>query len=127
MKYISYRTIVVASLSGRSVGFQKGVPTYAPPQMHDELVAMGIIPEGGLVEPPAAPVTAEPTVSADREAVLMDLFDKMVTRGRREDFTATGAPHLSVIAKELNWGTMLAKERDVMWDKWTQKQLEKEE
>jgi len=127
MKYISHRKVVVVSLSGRSVSFAKGVPTYAPPQMHDELITMGIMPEGGLVEPEEKEKTAEPTMAADREAALMAQFDKMVQRGRREDFTAVGAPHLSVVARELGWANMVAKERDAMWDKWMQAQLEKEE
>lgn len=117
-KYISHRNVTVASLCGRSVEFKKGEPTLCPPQMHEELLARGIMPE----EPPedvvenSAPV--EPTGTGERETALFDLFEKLTLRARREDFTAVGVPHAAVIAKELNWGQINAKERDATWDKW---------
>lgn len=124
MKYISYRKLTHVSLTGGSVEFEKGVPTYAPPRMHHELIALGVVPEEHMEEPAVAD-PAEPVDPSAREVVLFELFDTLTTRGRREDFTAVGAPHAAVIAKELGWSTINAKERDATWSKWTLLQLEK--
>lgn len=118
MEYIAPRTMTAVSLSGRSVEFEKGVPKYAPPQMHNELIALGIVPAEPVEEPEAA-ADDEPQNPADREAALFAAFDKLALRGKRGDFTASGAPHVSVLAKELGW-TVDAKERDLAWVKYTQ-------
>lgn len=119
-KYISQRNITVASLCGRSVEFKKGEPTLAPPQMHAELLAMGIVPvEGIMDDEPETSEVAEPSVAEDREKALFDVFEKLVLRERREDFMASGTPHSAVLAKELGWKTIHAKERDAVWAKWT--------
>jgi len=128
MKYISYRNVTFASVTGGSYEFRKGVPTYAPPRMHDELIAMGIVPEEGQEvekDPVAGPT--EPTSPTEREAALFAAFEKIVARGRREDFTAVGAPHAAVLSRDLGWGSIVAKERDAVWSKWTLLQLEKED
>ena len=114
--------MTVASVSGRSVAFEKGVPTYCPPQMHAELIALGCVPETEVEEPEVSgPV--EPTVSSEREAALFEVFEKIVLRGKREEFTAVGIPHGAVIAKELGW-SVGNKERDAAWRKFN---LEKAE
>lgn len=113
----------VSSTSGRSVFFEKGVPTYAPPVMHDDLIAVGIVPESEIEEP--EPVEKkEPTSAEEREAAIFAAFEKIVTRGRREDFMASGSPHGKVLANMLGWGEIHAKERDLAWKKWTQLQAE---
>ena len=118
MNYIAPRKMTVASVSGRSVEFEKGVPTYAPPQMHAELIAVGIVPAEEIPEVPSAgPV--EPTVPAEREAALFTAFEAIVLRGKREDFTAVGVPHNAVLSKELGWSSMSGKERDAAWAKFT--------
>lgn len=126
MNYISPRTQTVSSLSGRSVEFIKGVPTACPPQMHAELIARGIVPEEAVDEPETNGGPVEPTVPAEREAALFKVFEALTLRAKREDFTAQGAPHLAVLAKELGW-SVAAKERDPAWNAWTLKQLEKAE
>ena len=124
MNYIAPRNMFVNSTCGRSVRFKKGIPTYAPPQMHKDLIANGIVPETEIeeVEPSEK---KEPVVPTEREAAMMAAFDKIVLRGRREDFMANGMPHNKVVARELNWGEMHAKERDAVWQKWTLANLEK--
>ena len=113
MNYIAPRNMTVASTSGRSVAFVKGVPTYAPSQMHAELVQVGIVPAEEIPEViPDGPV--EPTVAADREAALNASFEKILLRSRREEFTAVGTPHLAVLAMDLGWAVP-AKERDAAW------------
>lgn len=121
MNYIAPRKMTVVSLSGRSVEFEKGKPTYAPPQMHAELISFGIMPEEEMPEPEEDNGVKEPTVPKDREAALFAAFEKMALRNKREDFTGVGVPHLSPLSKELGW-TVAAKERDTAWTKF---QIEK--
>lgn len=115
MKYIAPRKMTVASTCGRSVEFQKGVPTYAPPQMHADLIAVGVVPEEDIDEPEVkGPV--EPTVPHEREAAVFKAFEAVILRNEREDFTANGSPHGKVLAKELGW-KLDNKERDPLWAK----------
>jgi hypothetical protein len=117
MEYISPRKITVASISGRSVCFEKGVPTYAPPQMHAELIRVGIVPAEEMPEPEPTNGPVEPQIAEEREAALFKAFEKIVLRNKREEFTAAGLPHLSAIKVELGWGVD-AKERDPLFQKW---------
>lgn len=117
MNYIAPRKMTVASVSGRSVEFQKGVPTYAPPQMHAELIAFGIVPAEEIPEPEDDGGVKEPTVPSEREEALFAAFKKIVLRGVREDFAGTGVPHSAVLARELGWASIDTKERNAMWQK----------
>jgi hypothetical protein len=129
MKYISPRTQTVSSLSGRSVEFIKGEPTDCPPQMHAELIAKGIVPADPIDEPDETKTgPQEPVLPHEREAALFKVYETMTLRAKREDFTAQGAPHLAVLAKELGWtNAVAAKERDATWSTWTLKRLEETE
>ena len=117
MEYIAPRKMTVSSLSGRSISFEKGVPKSAPPQMHAELIALGIVPAEEIPEPEETSGPKEPTVPHEREAALFIAFNKIVLRNRREDFTAVGIPHSAVLVKELGWSGLGAKERDTSWQK----------
>ncbi|MDP2323522.1 MAG: hypothetical protein Q8N51_05775 [Gammaproteobacteria bacterium] len=117
-KYISHRNVTVTSLCGRSMEFKKGEPALAPPQMHAELLAMGIMPVDGLEDDVVKPENVEPSLTGDREAAMFGAFETMVLRDRRGDFMASGAPHGAVLAKELGWEPIQAKEREAAWAKW---------
>jgi hypothetical protein len=116
MNYIAPRKMTVSSKSGRSAEFEKGVPTYAPPQMHAELIALGIVPEEEIPEPEDDGTPKAPTIPGEREAAVYAVFEKLILRAKRGDFAGTGAPHAAVLAKELGWD-LDAKERDVLWQK----------
>ena len=118
MNYIAPRKMTVASVSGRSVNFERGVPTYCPPQMHAELIAVGVVPTEEVEEPMVDGVK-EPMIAKDREEALFGVFEKLVLRGKREEFTSAGVPHLAVLAKELGW-SVATKERDLTWTKFQQ-------
>lgn len=124
MKYVAPRKMLVVSVSGRSVEFEKGVPTFAPPQMHKELIERGIVPAEAMPDEPEPVGVKEPTIMEEREAALFAAFEKISLRGKRTDFTAVGVPHNAVLVKELGWNDLNAKERDAAWAKW---QLEKAE
>lgn len=116
MNYIAPRNMTVSSTSGRSVEFVKGEPVFAPPQMHAELIAVGIVPAEEIPEPVVS-TSNEPVVAAEREAALFAAFEAVVLRGKRGDFTGTGVPHAAVLTKELGWSAIDAKERDAAWAK----------
>lgn len=120
MNYIAPRNMTVVSVSGRSQTFVKGEPTWAPPQMHAELIAVGIVPTEEIPEPEDTGVK-EPLVPAERLEALFAVFEKMVLRNKREEFTGVGIPHLAVLAKELGW-SVAAKERDAAWVQFQQRE-----
>lgn len=119
MKYISTKNIVISSVFGSSVEFLKGVPTYAPPAMHDEIIAAGVRAESEL--PEAAPVegVVEPRTKDERLAAIYGAFKKITLRNTRDDFTANGTPHATAVARELGW-SLSNKERDAAWPTWQQ-------
>lgn len=124
MEYIAPRNMTVSSVSGRSQTFKKGEPTWAPPQMHAELIAHGIVPAEEIPEPEEA-TSNEPRIPAEREAALFAAFEKMVLEGKREAFTGVGIPHLGHLSKKLGWD-VAAKERDAAWQKFQLIQSDKE-
>lgn len=115
MDYIAPRDMTVVSTCGRSVILKKGVPTYCPPQMHKDLISVGVVPVQEVPEPVLSDGPQEPVVASDREAALFAAFEKIVLRNRRGDFTSTGAPHSSVLSQVLGWSTVSIKERDAAW------------
>ena len=108
--------MTVSSRSGRSVEFKKGEPTYAPDQMHADLIAVGIVPAEEIPEPEDDGGVKEPTVSAEREEAVFAVFERLILRNKRGDFAGTGSPHVAAMSKELGW-TLDGKERDVLWQK----------
>jgi hypothetical protein len=116
-KYVSYRDIVVSSVMGHSIEFKKGVPTQCPPTMHAELLAIGIVPEEPMVEEPVVEGVQAPQDPEVRKKQLFEVFEKVALRNKRDDFTAKGMPHLSVLAKELGWAVE-GKERDAVFQEW---------
>lgn len=124
MNYIAPRNMTVVSTSGRSVGFVKGEPTYCPPQMHAELIAVGVVPTEEMPEDSGSGEAAEPVLPQERLKALFAAFEKIVLRNNRDDFTAANLPTNPALAKALGWASVNAKERDAAWQKWN---LEKAE
>ena len=116
MDYIAPRNMTVVSKSGRSVEFEKGKPTYAPSQMHAELIAMGVVPAEEIPEPVDDGLPKEPTVPTEREAAVFAAFEALMLRNTRGDFAGTGAPPAAVLSKKLGW-TLDGTERAAAWAK----------
>ena len=115
MKFILSRNRVISSVMGLSIAFEKDVPQLVPPYMYPEVIAAGGVPESELTEAEAKGSTStELTDPAARKAAVFAMFEKLVLRNVREEFTAGGAPHGAVIVKELGW-PLSAKERDHLW------------
>ena len=117
MRYTSHRNITVASTCGLSVELKKGEPTLCPPGMHDELLALGCVPEDEMPEPEVGAEPVAPSSLPDRHAALCRAFEAVALRNRRNDFNAVGVLHGAVLAKELGY-PVDAKERDAAWAKW---------
>jgi len=118
MKFTFQRDRTIASLFGHSIFFPKGVATHVPPEMYREVISAGGVSdeEVDIDAPPPPPEKAEITDPAAREKAIFDVFEVMALRNARGDFTATGFPHMKVIARELGW-PISDKERDLMWAK----------
>lgn len=115
MKFVLHRDRTIASKMGLAIAFEKGVAQHVPPAMYPEVIAAGGVPESELTEAEATgKTTDEPTDKDERKLALFGLFEKLVLRNVREEFTAGGAPHGAVLTKELGW-SVSAKERDAAW------------
>lgn len=120
MKFTLSRNLTVASVSGHSVAFKKGEPTFVPKSMHHEVLALGAQPADATVDDiqfddqPKGPETIVPADPAERaELIKMTLAD-IKTRNVREEFTATGKPKAKVVATALGF-EVAAREIDELW------------
>lgn len=117
MNFILMRNRTFATLSGHSIAFKKGEPTYVPPEAHKEVIGIGAVPEEDIEEP-EAPVSKEITDPAERQKAIFDAFDNIVLRARREDFAASGVPSQKAIEAELGWPLAHQKERATLWEQY---------
>jgi len=85
--------------------------------MHDELLALGCIPEEDIpVEVKEGEVLVPSDAKSRYEAAVV-AFEAITLRNKREELNAAGVPHAAPLAKELGW-KMDGKERDLAWAKW---------
>ena len=120
MKFSMNRNITLASVSGHSVEFKKGVPTYVPKSMHHEVLAQGGQPVDATVDEvefddqSKGPDTTAPHDPAERgEMLKMTLADIKATNNR-DDFTATGKPKAKVVSTALGF-EVSAREIEEQW------------
>lgn len=116
MKFMLQRNRTIASTCGISIEFKKGEFHLVPPAMYAEVIAAGGVPENEIPEDELPKKADTPEATAEREAAMLAAFTKIATRNNRNDFTAGGMPHLSVLGKELSF-EVTAKERDATWVK----------
>lgn len=117
-EFVLNRDKTIIGLSGHSVRFEKGVPTFVPGALITEALSIGAervdaAQAAGLEEPAAK--DDEPQ-GAEREAQVYEAFDTLMASNKREDFTAAGAPHSKAL-KEILGYNVDAKERDILWAK----------
>lgn len=112
--FISHRDVNVGSLSGRSIQFDKGVPTHVPREMHTEVMEKGILPcdqDGKILDDiqgiekilPTAGVVLAPEDPAERKAAITAAMHALVKRNARADFTGGGIPHEVALTAALGW------------------------
>jgi hypothetical protein len=112
MHFTLARDHTLASTLGHSVEFKKGVATFVPPALHDEAVAIGAVPDEEL--PPSVDLSNEPTDPTKRAGEVLAAIELVATRNSREDFAASGAPHVRALAVILGWKPS-SSERDTLW------------
>lgn len=126
MKFVFLRDRVVASTSGHTIGFQKGVPQYVPPEARKDVYAAGGMPEDEAFNPDEDAdknkqlEVTEPVDPAEREAAVFAAFEKLVLGGKREDFTANGLPSNKALKAALGWD-LPVRDRDLFWQQFQQK------
>jgi hypothetical protein len=125
MKFIMRRDRTVASTLGHAIEFKKGVPTHVPPALIKQVLEVGGEPadaeelkDDPRDEKPAGGKT-EPGDPDEREKQILEAMELIVTEGKRESFTAGGAPHNKALTALLGWAPD-AKERDAAWTKFQQ-------
>lgn len=112
MKFVMQRDRVVPTLFGQAFGFKKGVPLEVPQIAWEVVQAAGAMPVDELpTEEEGAPVVPQ---GEARVAALTEAVEKIVKRGARDDFTASGSPHAAALSKEVGF-PVDAKERDAIW------------
>lgn len=120
MLFVMQRDRVVASVHGHSIEFKKGVPTYVPAQLHAEVMALGAEPTETMASDPRHPeppkLPDEPSDPAKRSEEILAAIEMLATRNAREDFAASGAPHVKALAQILGWKPA-TQERDLLWAK----------
>lgn len=98
------RNHTLMTTMGHSIAFKKGVPTYVPPALYSQALAIGALaPEGEeLIEAPQEKA-AEPTDPGERAALVSATIEKLVAKNRREDFTAAGSPTVGAVSAALGF------------------------
>lgn len=115
MKFVMHRNRTIVSTSGHAIEFVKGELTHVPPAMYEQVMAAGAVPEEELdLDPVPEGTVEEPTDPTARQKQIFAAMEKVTLRGKRDEFTASGAPHAKVLSTELGW-TVSNKERDSAW------------
>lgn len=118
-EFVLNRNHTVVSLTGFNIRFDKGIPTTVPPSCFAEVMAIGAeridaAQDAGFAEDVAA---KEEPQGLEREAQVFECFESLIKTNKREDFTASGAPHIKAIKAVVGY-TVDNKERDLLWAKY---------
>lgn len=119
MQFVFTRDRTIVSVKGHTVFFPKGVPTYAPPAIHREVVEAGGEPVEAMDDPRDPPKSTGPTEPTDPEVRATDIYaavEMVVNKNSRDDFTANGSPHTNALSALVGW-KVTADERDQAWAK----------
>lgn len=125
--FVSNRDINVGSLTGRSILFEKGIPTHVPKEMHAEVMEKGILPcdeKGETVDAKDAPIpeSKEPQLrlppedAVERAEAIQAAVIAIANRNNPKDFSAGGVPTATAVSGALGYSVAAADIRPV-WDK----------
>lgn len=100
-EFVLNRNHMLASTSGHRIEFLKGKPTYVPPVMVKEAVAIGAMAvDGGTPDVlPPEDVPQEVLSPQDKEAMAHAAFDQIIERNDTADFTGDGKPSTEAVKK----------------------------
>jgi hypothetical protein len=116
------RDFILATTQGHRIRFVRGVPVPVPRAVLNEALAIGATPAEEL-PPEEEKKSDEPIDPVEREIVLFDAFRKLLEGGKREDFTASGAPHHKAVSDLVGFRVQ-AKEVNPLWQKYQEAQAQ---
>lgn len=116
-----HRTYSMSTTAGHVIDFKKGEVTWVPPACVTQAVSIGAIPTvplGAELDPiPTEPTPPVSLTLEERQAKYFEAFATIIARARRDDFLASGLPHIKK-TEELTGLQVSAAERDEMWQKY---------
>lgn len=116
IKLVTNRDVTLNTTLGHSIAFKKGVPTYVPPIIFAQALAIGAVPEDGSspsMEEPRRP-NAAPLDPDTKNAQIRKVIEDLTVRNERGDFTAAGLPAVDAVVRELGY-RVTAKEIAGVW------------
>jgi len=113
-EFVLNRNFTLISKSGHAVRFEKDQPTWVPPEVRKEAIAIGAQPLDGdttVLEPEK--VVVEFTAEERREQ-LIKAFKALQERNHRGDFTGQGQPAIPALKKLVEFDPE-KKEVETLW------------
>ena len=111
------RNYTLSSVYGHCLNFKKGEPTYVPPTVVLEVVAIGAELVEGEVDVLGPEAAAKPQIDpVAREEAIMKAFGVLAASNAREDFTGSGLPTPKAVAREAGF-EVDKKELATLWQK----------
>lgn len=115
------RNYTLRTTTGHVISFKAGVPTYVPPSIAHEAMAVNILPVDGNHLPSsdtAAPGYGKAAITgAMREALILHMIHQLVQENETASFTGGGRPKASVLGDRLNF-TVPSTELNLAWDRY---------
>lgn len=99
--YVLNRKYLHRSLMGHTISFEKGQPTYVPPECEKEVVSFGaecVDAEAPDVLDPEKPVIRELSLG-ERKDELFAAFDLIAEKNDSKEFTAQGVPTVKAVER----------------------------
>ena len=124
-----HRNYSMSTTAGHVIDFKKGEKTLVPPACVPNAIALGAQPVDKTLDSPEIdqiPKEAAPVVSLtpdEKQKLVFEIFDKMLLRNFRGDFTASEHPHAKKLEELLGF-PMPPGERDEMWVAYNDKKVE---
>ena len=113
------RDHTLVTTKGHVVAFEKGKPTFVPPSVFQDAIAIGAVPDDGS-DPDVlkdAPEDISPLTLEERETAIMATFEGLIARNERETFTAAGHPHFNAVSALVGF-KVAGKEVASIWQKY---------
>jgi len=128
MQMVMNRKFLLQGL-GHAIRFEKNKPVGVPPRLVAEARKYGAIPAEGedapveKTESPGFVLPKEEPQGEDRERIILQAIDALVSKNDNKDFGANGAPHVDAI-KDLVHFKIDATERNMFWSLYNKRKQE---
>lgn len=110
------RDYTLTTTLGHMITFEKNEPTHVPDMCVPAAVSVGaVLADGSRIEViPKDPQPIKEVDAAERARIIAAAIEKMVLRGDRGDFAASGAPQLKRLVAACGF-SIADTERDEAW------------